>query len=184
MPKLFKNLRNSTLARDLIATVAPSLATALGGPLAGIATKAIAEKVLGKSTATDTQVIDAIMGAGPADLVKLKELEVTFARDMKKAGVELEQIAADDRDSARERQVKMKDWTPSVLGLAIIIGFFGVLAYLFRFGLPDEGSEVLLIMVGALGAMTSQVGNFFFGSSSGSKSKDTVIANMQGGPRG
>ncbi|MBL4751472.1 MAG: hypothetical protein JKX71_12980 [Amylibacter sp.] len=184
MSRLFKSLKNSTFARDLIATVAPSLATALGGPLAGIATKAIAEKVLGKSTATDTQVIDAIMGASPADLVKLKELDVTFSRDMKKAGVELERIAADDRDSARDRQVKMKDWTPSVLGLAIIIGFFGVLAYLFKFGLPASGKEVLLLMIGALGAMTQQVGNFFFGSSSGSKTKDATIAKIRSEARG
>jgi hypothetical protein len=77
--------------------------------------------------------------------------------------------------------VKLKDRTPAILGLSIIIGFFGVLAYLFKYGLPANGSEVLLIMVGSLGMMTSQVGNYFFGSSVGSKTKDVTIADLKGG---
>lgn len=165
--------------RQLLATVAPSVATALGGPLAGVATRAIAGKLLGTEDASFSDVEAAVAAASGADMVKLKELEYEFKTQMEEAGIELEKISASDRDSARQRQVKMKDWTPSVLGLAIIIGFFGVLAYIFRFGLPSEGSEVLLIMVGALGTMTSQVGNFFFGSSTGSKVKDQIIADMK-----
>jgi hypothetical protein len=167
--------------KEIIATVAPALATALGGPLAGMATRAIAGELLGNPDAGINDVEMAIANASGPDLVKLKELDVRFKSDMAEAQVDLERIAADDRNSARERQVRMADWTPSVLGLAIILGFFGVLAWIFRFGLPDTGSEVLLIMVGALGAMTTQVGNYFFGSSTGSKSKDTIIASLKGG---
>lgn len=166
---------------DVIATVAPTLATALGGPLAGMATRAIAGKLLGNEAAPLAEIETAISSAAPADLVKLKELDTRFKKDMAEAGVKLEKIAADDRDSARDRQVRMKDWTPSFLGLAIIVGFFGTLAYIFRFGMPETGTEVLLIMMGALGGMTAQVGNYFFGSSTGSKSKDAVIANLKGG---
>lgn len=166
---------------NVIATVAPTLATALGGPLAGVATRVIAGKLLGDDAASLQDVEAAIESAAPADLVKLKQLDVQFKKDMAEAGVKLEKIAADDRSSARDRQVRMKDWTPSILGLAIIIGFFGTLAYIFRFGMPVQGSEVLLIMMGALGGMTAQVGNYFFGSSTGSKSKDVVIATLKGG---
>lgn len=165
---------------DLIATVAPTIATALGGPLAGVATRAIAGKLLGNEGASPEEVEAAINGASGPDLLSLKELEYKFKTDMESAGIALERIAADDRNSARERQVKMKDWTPSVLGTAVVLGFFSVLAYIIKYGLPAEGQEVLLIMVGALGAMTTQVGNFFFGSSSGSKNKDQLIARLQG----
>lgn len=167
--------------RKIIGTVAPTLATALGGPLAGVATRAIAGKLLGDEQADSTAVEHAIAQATGTDLARLKELENDFRVQMKEAGVKLEQIAADDRDSARQRQIKLKDRTPAILGLVIIVGFFGVLAYIFRFGLPDEGSEVLLIMVGSLGVMTSQVGNYFFGSSVGSKDKDVTIAALKGG---
>lgn len=171
----------SKALKQLIATVAPTLATALGGPLAGVATRAIAGKILGNEAASVKDVEAALQSAAPVDLVKLKEIEADFKKHLSDAGVELEAIAAKDRDSARDRQVKMKDWTPSVLGLAIIIGFFGALAYVFRYGMPDNGVEVLLIMMGALGTMTSQVGNYFFGSSVGSKSKDVMIADLKGG---
>ena len=129
--------------KQIIATVAPALATALGGPLAGMATRAIATELLGDPDADIVLVESAVATASGPDLVKLKELDVRFKADMQKARIDLEEIAAKDRNSARDRQVRMKDWTPSVLGLAIIVGFFGVLGVIFAFGLPDTGAEVL-----------------------------------------
>lgn len=165
---------------DIIATVAPTLATALGGPLAGVATRTIADQLMGKPDASFEEVEKAIAEASGQDMVRLKEIEAKFAAEMKQAGVELERVAAMDRDSARARQVQMRDWTPTLLGLTIILGFFGVLAWIFHYGLPEKGGEVLLIMVGALSAMTNQISNYFFGSSAGSKSKETIIAGLKG----
>ncbi len=172
-------MKNDKL-KELIATVAPTLATALGGPLAGVATRVITGKLMGDELASEDLLETHLEAASPDDLLALKQAELEFTAKMEEAGIELERVAAGDRASARDRQVQMRDWTPSALGLAVILGFFGVLAYLFRFGLPDDGSEVLLILVGALSAMTTQVGNFFFGSSSGSKSKDAIIADLKG----
>jgi hypothetical protein len=165
--------------KGILAAVAPKLALAIGGPLAGIAAQAITSKLTGEPVSGLDQLEAVLDVASPADFVKLKEVEAEFATQMKRAGIDLAKIDADDRDSARDRQVRMKDWTPSILGLAIILGFFGVLAYIFKYGLPDEGSDVLLIMVGSLGVMTSSVGNYFFGSSAGSKSKDVMIADLK-----
>jgi len=167
--------------KNILAEVAPVLATAFGGPLAGVAAKAIAGKMLGREDASLDEVIAAVEGASPADLVKLKDLELEFATQMRDAEIDLERVAAGDRDSARNRQARMKDWTPSVLGTAIVLGFFGLLAYIVKYGLPSDGSDVLLIMVGALAAMTTQVGNYFFGSSTGSKNKDEIIADLKAG---
>ncbi|MFD1342901.1 hypothetical protein [Litorisediminicola beolgyonensis] len=172
------NLRKLT---GVVATVAPTLATALGGPLAGVAAREIAGALIGDKDASEHQIARAIQHASPQDLVKLKEIELQFQAELEAAGVQLEEIAAKDRASARQRQTATRDWTPSVLGLAIVLGFFGVLAYIFRFGLPDSGSEVLLIMVGSLGTMTTQVGNFFYGSSVGSKTKEEIIADLKAG---
>ncbi len=162
--------------------IAPTIATALGGPMAGVAVKALAKGLWDAEDVPEDTIADTLLNSAPADLVKLKEIEAQFVADLQNAGIELERIAAEDRASARDRQVKMRDWTPAVLGILIIAGFFGVLSAIFYLGLPDDGGEVLLIMVGALGAMTSQVGNFFFGSSTGSKEKQQIIAaSMKGG---
>lgn len=165
--------------KEFLGAVAPSLATAWGGPLGGIAAKAVADKLLGNADAPLEAVEDALFATTGADLAKLKEIDNAFKAELKAAEVDMERIAADDRISARERQVKTGDKTPVILGLAVIVGFFGVLAYLFRYGLPDNGSEVLLIMVGSLATMVSQVANFFFGSSAGSKAKTEIISGLK-----
>lgn len=165
--------------KTMLATVAPTLATALGGPLAGVAAQAITGKLTGDAK-PDPQLVDQLLGrADPDDMVKLKELELEFAAQMEQAGVDLAAVDASDRASARDRAIKMKDWTPAILGVMILGGFFGILAYILQFGLPVQGGEVLLIMIGGLATLTTQVANFFFGSSSGSKSKDGVIADLK-----
>jgi hypothetical protein len=162
--------------------IAPTIATALGGPMAGVAVNALAKGLWDAEDVPADTIADTLLNSSPADLVRLKEIEAEFSAQLQEAGVELERIASEDRASARDRQVKMRDWTPAVLGVLIIAGFFGVLSAIFYLGLPDDGGEVLLIMVGALGAMTSQVGNYFFGSSTGSKEKQQIIAaRMNGG---
>ncbi|TMV09838.1 hypothetical protein FGK63_01850 [Ruegeria sediminis] len=166
---------------DILRTVAPTIAAAFGGPLAGVATRTLADQLLGQPDASQDEVEAFVAGASGADLVRLKEIEAEFQQEMQRAGIELERIAADDRASARDRQVRTGDWTPTLLGLLIIAGFFGVLAAIFYFGLPETGGEVLLIMVGALGTMTTQISNYFFGSSAGSKEKQQIIASLKGG---
>ena len=165
--------------KEIVATVAPTVATALGGPLAGVATRMIADKVLGKPDASAEEIEAAIGVASPATLLQLKQVEAEFAVQMRELDVEVERIAVDDRASARARAAQMKDWTPSMLGAAIILGFFALLSLVMFNGLPETGGEVLMIMIGALAAMTTQVGNYFFGSSAGSASKNQIIADLK-----
>ena len=164
---------------SILATVAPGLATAVGGPLAGVAAQAITGALTGEATPDLETVERALTSAKPEDLVKLKAAEAEFARAMKDADIDLEGIAADDRADARARQVKTGDNTPAYLGFAIILGFFGALSFVFFVGLPDAGSEIVLIMIGVLGTMTTQVANYFFGSSVGSKTKEATIAQLR-----
>lgn len=165
--------------KEILGTVAPKLASAFGGPLAGMATQVIGDKLLGKSDAPLNEIEQAISNATPQDLIKLKEIETAFLKDMKAAGVELTRIAADDRESARARAIAMKDWTPTALGLVIIIGFFGILIVMMFWELPSTTGDILKIMLGALGALVTQVANYFFGSSVGSKRKTEMIDKMK-----
>ncbi|MEM1077439.1 MAG: hypothetical protein AAGI09_02830 [Pseudomonadota bacterium] len=165
--------------KDIVGAVAPGLATALGGPLAGVATKAIADQLLGREVTSADELVDAIQT--PEDLVKLKQIEAEFQASMAEAGIELERIAADDRHSARQRQAQTGDRTPMILGAVILMGFFGVLALLFFQGLPEAGGEIVVGVIGILGGLCAQVGNYFFGSSAGSKSKNAIIADLKGG---
>lgn len=160
--------------KSIVANVAPLLGTALGGPMAGQATR----MMLNRFGVSAEELPAFIEAADPATtLIELKELDVEFEIAMAKIGVTREQIAAKDRDSARDRQVKMRDWTPTILGVIILFGFFGTLAAFAAYSNHINASAlpVINIMIGALGAMTVQVTNYFFGSSAGSKLKTTLM---------
>lgn len=71
---------------DILKTVAPALATAIGGPLAGAAVSFLASKL-----GVDPAVVEqTVAGMGPADLVKLKQMDLDFKIEMAKIGISLD----------------------------------------------------------------------------------------------
>lgn len=164
---------------NLVRTVAPSIATAVGGPLAGMATRAISEALLGKPDGTEDELIEAAKNATPEQLLALKQAEQDFVVRMRELDVDLERISNQDRDSARSREIQLKDITPKVLAGVITVGYFGVLFWMLRFGLPETGaSEALLVMLGALGTAWGGIVAYYFGSSAGSRDKNDTISKM------
>ena len=164
---------------NLVKTVAPSIASAVGGPLAGMGTKAISEALLGKPDGSEVELLQAAEKATPEQLLALKRAEQDFAVQMRELDIDLERIANSDRDSARNREIKVKDWTPKILAGLITVGYFGVLFYMLRNGLPQHGgSEAMLVMLGTLGTAWGGVVAYYFGSSAGSKEKTDAINNM------
>ena len=164
---------------NLVRTVAPSIASAVGGPLAGMATRAISEALLGKPDGTEQELENAVASATPEQLLVLKKAEQEFAVKMRELDIDLERISNEDRDSARSREVSLRDWTPRVLAGLITVGYFGVLFWMLRFGLPNTGSsEALLVMLGALGTAWGGVVAYYFGSSAGSKEKTEAMNRM------
>lgn len=164
--------------KQIVGTVAPVLATALGSPLAGVAIKTIASKLLDRPDATAEEVEQAVLGADPQTLVRLKEIDAEFKKSMTDAGVKLEQIAADDRANARAREIQVKDHTPAILAYVVTVGFFGTLAFMLINGKPATGGDALLVMLGSLGTAWAAIIAYFFGSSAGSRKKDEAISQM------
>ena len=81
--------------KGTISAVAPALATALGGPLAGIAVQQISTAVLGKPDGKEAEVAQALSAGGPELLEKLKQADNEFAEKMAGLNVDLEKIAAE-----------------------------------------------------------------------------------------
>lgn len=161
---------------NLVRTVAPTIASAVGGPLAGMATRAISEALLGKPDGTEQELAEAAAKASPEQLLALKQAENDFAIKMRELDIDLERIANEDRGSARNREIQTRDWTPRVLAGLITAGYFGVLFYMLRNGLPQHGgSEAMLVMLGTLGTAWGGVVAYYFGSSAGSKAKDEAM---------
>jgi hypothetical protein len=164
--------------KSIVGTVAPTIATALGGPLAGVAVKTLATQLLGKPDASSEEVEAAIVGADPQTLLRLKEIDAEFKKTIVDAGIKLEQIASEDRDSARQREIAVKDHTPAILAYAVTVGFFGTLGFLLISGKPDTGGDALLVMLGSLGTAWAGIMAYYYGSSSGSRKNQEALAHI------
>jgi hypothetical protein len=161
---------------DWLAKVLPTIATALGGPLAGVAVNFVADK-LGLDEKTSEAVQAAIQGASPEQFAQLRQIDADLQKFFVGQGIKLEEIAAADRASARDREAKTGDtWTPRLLAIGVTLGFFGVLGYLLVSGKPATGGDALLVMLGALGGAWASIVAYYFGSSAGSAEKSALLA--------
>jgi hypothetical protein len=170
--------------KDMVRQVAPTLGTALGGPIAGAAVQVIAQKVLGKDDASEADVAAAIIGASPETLAQLKAADNDFKLKMEQLGVNVYQIEVQDRTSAREL-FKVNHWPQMILSVFVVSGFFFVLFFLLSQTFPADMSwmrDALLIMLGTLGTAFTQVLNFWFGSTSGGQAKTNSLTQLAAAP--
>lgn len=159
-----------------LAQIAPTLATALGGPLAGLAVAAIS-KVIGVLPEEVRDVIDN--GKLTADQIALiRQEEIRFKQQALEMGLNFEKLDVADRTSAREMQTATRSRTPDILSGVITFGFFGILIAMMM-GYPEGESQPLLIMLGSLGTAWISVVAFWFGSTNSSQKKDVMLYNSQ-----
>jgi hypothetical protein len=163
--------------KKIVGSVAPALATALGGPLAGVAIKTIANQVLGKPDATEQEVEAAMLDASPQDLIKLRQVDNEFRALLVNAGIKLEEISAADRANAREREVKTGDsWTPRIIAAAVVLGWFVIQWYLLTHLVPAEMRDIVMRSLGTVDMALGLVLGYYFGSSASSRQKNDIIA--------
>jgi len=162
---------------NLIGAVAPTIATALGGPLAGFAVKTLSNVLLGHDGGSQDDVMNALANATPDQLAAVKKIDADFKVQMKSLDIDLDRIAEEDRVSAREMQATNKDWIPRALAILVTLGFFGIIIYMMIHGMPQSGSEALLLLLGSLGTAWTSVMSFYFGSSSGSQDKTDALTS-------
>lgn len=166
--------------QKIVASIAPTIATALGSPLSGMAISAVTY-ALGLPNDAKDEAINTAISANPDLLLKLKESEIAFKQRIAELGIDLERINADDRSSARNRQVQLKDQVPNVLAFVVVLGFFVTIGYVFsgKIGLTGEQGILVGSIVGYISNSVNQVLSYFFGSSSGSEKKNQMLADMQ-----
>lgn len=171
--------------QNIAKNVAPTLASALPPPFNVFATAAV-KGVLGLTEeSTDKDVERALLSATPETMLKLKELENQFKIDCKKLGVDLEQIAYQDRDSARKRESETKDKMPAILGITTVVGVIVVFSIVLSGNIELTGEQGLMVgtIVGAIIGYGTQVMNYYFGSTSGSAKKTEIMvrgSNLRG----
>jgi hypothetical protein len=137
------------------------------------------------------KVIDIFGGnllGGVKDLIQTFKLppeqQLEFDKRMAELQAETEsklaQLEAQDRDSARKREMEVKDHTPKILAFGITAGFFAVLFYILAIDIPAEQEKVVFFMLGSLSTAWTGVIAYYFGSSAGSAAKHNLLAKLTG----
>lgn len=113
----------------------------------------------------------------------LARLEMEKDKQASEIAVRLEDIAAKDRDSARNREIQVKDPTTRNIAYISLGGFFAVLGAEFYFAFSNHViaapiQRTLDITLGVLFAMVLAVKDYYFGTSSGSDSKTGILDRL------
>lgn len=172
-------------ARQVLATVAPLLGTAVGGPL-GTAVGALISNALGTSPGDSSAAETALLSANPETLLKLKEANQQFQVQMKQLGITEEQLQYADIANARAMQVANKSSTPTVLSYGVVVATMA--AFLAIIGgwvhIPTDPQTALIYgsVLTYLVTESKAVLGYWFGSSIGSSNKDETIAGIAKAP--
>jgi hypothetical protein len=153
--------------------IAPTVASALGGPLAGMAVSAISKAIGVDEDKVGDLIANNKLTAEQIAQVKLAELELQKqAQDL---GLNFEELAVDDRKSAREMQVATRSWVPPLLAASVTVGFFAVLGGMMFGRMSVADNTALTMMLGSLGTAWTGIIAYYFGSSAGSQAKTEML---------
>jgi hypothetical protein len=157
---------------DWLKQIAPTIATALGGPLAGMAVSAISKAIGVDEDKVSDLIKDNKLTAEQIAQVKLAEIELQ--KQANELGLNFAKLEVDDRKSARDMQVATRSWIPPLLAAAVTVGFFGILAMMLL-GKVDSNNPAILMMLGSLGTAWTGIIAYYFGSSAGSQAKTEML---------
>lgn len=160
---------------EWLKTVAPTIATALGGPLAGMAVSAVAKAIGVSPDEVQSVISSGKLTAEQVASIQLAELELK--KQAQSMNLDFAKLMAEDKKSARDMQIATKSWIPALLAVFVTLGFFGILL-----GLMTEHfrtSDALMLMLGSLATAWTGVMAFYFGSSASSQAKTELLAKSE-----
>ena len=156
---------------DWLTQLAPTIATALGGPLAGMAVSAVS-----KAIGCTPEEVQNVISSGKLDATQvaaIQQAELELKKQAQAMNLDFEKLANDDRKSARDMQTITRSFIPPLLAVGVTLGFFGILFGLM-YGQIQHAPQID-IMLGSLGTAWTGIIAFYFGSSASSQNKDHLL---------
>ena len=156
---------------DWLKAIAPTLATAIGGPF-GTMAYGLAATALGVSPEDAQKTIES--GKLTSEqIASVQQAEIAIKARAQELGLDFAKLGNDDRKSARDMQTTTKSLVPPILALLVTIGFFGILIGLMTKAFST--SDALMLMLGSLGTAWTGIVSFYFGSSASSQNNDQLL---------
>jgi hypothetical protein len=165
---------------NILSELLPIGASILGGPLAGVATKWLADK-LSASSETVEAISDSLAGVSPETRIKLEQdfIKWHILEQNKMWELELK-----DKESARARDStyvvsgtrNYRADVMFVLAVGIICGLVWIVWQ--DSNLNEYVKGIFTLVLGRFLGYLDNIYNFEFGSTRGSKAKDATIENL------
>ena len=148
----------------LLKSLAPTIASAAGGPMAGMAVKMAAQK-LGVPDATANEIED-IIEREPEKAVLLKEADKDFKDRIREMEIDLESFKTEVEDRQHARETFKNDWTPKVFGILALL-LYGAYVMAVTIMPHDQNDETIISLVlGQLSGIVGTMAAFWFSGSS------------------
>lgn len=154
----------------------PALGTLFGGPLGGTIGAVVGKSIAATLgvPATPEAVSQAVASDPSGAALKLAEIEA----ETKRQDAYLADLANARGTTVSLAQAGSKiAWGAPVVSLVISLGFFTVMFMLFfvKAEMPQSVFQLLSILFGVLATLFTQVGNYWLGSSEGSRRNADAI---------
>ena len=180
--------------KDFLRKVAPTVATVLGGPAAGMAVTGLSQILLGKPDGTEAEMAQVIKTGGMTDetIIRLKELDTELKTKEKEIGLSFAELEFKvdaaylaDVQNARQRQVDTKDNMPQII-TAVAFGVY-VLEFLFfasgQMNNLDEFTKAIITRAfGTVDGILLTCVAYFMGTSKGSKNSGDALRRIAEAP--
>ena len=158
---------------DWLKQIAPTIATAMGGQLAGMAVSAISKAIGVDPDKVGDLISNNKLSAEQIAQVKIAEIELQ--KQAQELGLNFEKLEVEDRKSAREMQATTRSIVPPALAAIITVGFFSILI-MMMIGKVDGNNPTILMMLGSLSTAWTGIVAYYFGSSAGSQAKTDLLS--------
>jgi hypothetical protein len=158
--------------KDTLAAIAPTLAAAIGGPLAGGAVKFLSGKLLDEG-ANLKDLENFVTNASPEQLAEVKRSDNEFKLEMERLNVDLFALEVKGRENAR---VSHKDHPmPMVicllLTLLVALGAYGLMTIV----VPEQNANIVFMLFGQIVTAWGSSIAYWVGTTKSSSDKTKLI---------
>jgi hypothetical protein len=152
------------MLQELIGKEAPTIARALGGPLAGDAVEFLC-KFFGLPTDSTKDDLIKQIQEGSLDALEMQKANLEYEKHLDDNKIEMRRLDAAELDSARKMRIDLKDNFPNFLASLVTVGFFAIFYIVWQTAIPDINRSTIDMLIGALISRFGTVFDFYFGNS-------------------
>jgi len=150
---------------DWIKSILPTIGGLLGGPLGSAAATAAAD-ALGLSDKSKSAV-EKVLTSGNLTTEQVSALQAADARlkvQMAELGIRAEELAVQDRDSARQMQITTGSWVPHIIAVLFIGIYLGMICLLLTGTMKLWEDATLTMLLGGLTSGVAMILGYYFGA--------------------